>query len=294
MSGLKSRAHLIRKNTYPTSLISSSLTQLGALYEMFFPTWRRSSTQPAQVSIAAVRFAPISSWMCKFDISFFVITFLASVWAHFAMSSWFVSQTFAMESFWRSREQFFSRSQLLKATEAIFSRHTAFVCGGNPCSEGLLSHVQFLVTAPTFYKQGHTASLTHRVQRSCGLGWDIRADHPDVPAVGHDVFSLFELVDAFSSSLLSYAWIIREVGVRYAFFRFFSFYQFLRLLSKVDKDGLSGFSPDTLSGIKRLIDEIRSFKCVCKRPCVKAFVCKSVCVSKCLCIKAFVCKTVCV
>ena len=32
MSGLKSRAHLIRKYTYPTSLISSSLTQLGALY----------------------------------------------------------------------------------------------------------------------------------------------------------------------------------------------------------------------------------------------------------------------
>ena len=41
-----------------TSLISSSLTQLGALYVQkgFFPTWRRSSTQPAQVSIVAVRF----------------------------------------------------------------------------------------------------------------------------------------------------------------------------------------------------------------------------------------------
>ena len=32
MSGLKSRAHLIRQYTYPTSLISSSLKQLGALY----------------------------------------------------------------------------------------------------------------------------------------------------------------------------------------------------------------------------------------------------------------------
>ena len=31
--------------------------------------------------------------------------------------------------------------------------------------------------------QGHTASLTHRVQRRYGLGWDMRADHPDVPAV---------------------------------------------------------------------------------------------------------------
>ena len=33
-----------------------------------------------------------------------------------------------------------------------------------------------------YLQQGHTASLTHRVQRSYGLGWDIRADHPDVPA----------------------------------------------------------------------------------------------------------------
>ena len=31
----------------------------------------------------------------------------------------------------------------------------------------------------------------------------------------------------------------------------------------MDKDGLSELSSDTLSGIKRLIDEIRSFKCVC-------------------------------
>jgi hypothetical protein len=32
------------------------------------------------------------------------------------------------------------------------------------------------------FQQGHTASLTYRVQRSYGLGWDIRADHPAVPA----------------------------------------------------------------------------------------------------------------
>ena len=42
----------------------------------------------------------------------------------------------------------FSRSPLLKATDAMFWRHTAFVCGGNPCSEGLSSHVQFLVSVP--------------------------------------------------------------------------------------------------------------------------------------------------
>ena len=50
--------------------------------------------------------------------------------------------------------------------------------------------------------------------------------------------------------------------------QFFSFYQFLRLLSKVDKDGLPELSSDTLSGIKRLIDEIRSFKCVFGRDSV--------------------------
>ena len=40
---------------------------------------------------------------------------------------------------------------------------------------------QFLVS--TTFKQGHTASMTYRVQRSYGPGWDIRADHPDVPAI---------------------------------------------------------------------------------------------------------------
>ena len=39
--------------------------------------------------------------------------------------------------------------------------------------------------------------MTHRVQRSYGLGWDIRADHPDVPAVGHDVLSLSKLFADF-------------------------------------------------------------------------------------------------
>ena len=79
------------------------------------------------------------------------------------------------------------------------------VCvGATPVPKGFYHMSNFLLRFP-IYKQGHTASLTHRVQRSYGLGWDIRADHPDVPAVGHDVFSLFKLVDAFSVSLLSYA-----------------------------------------------------------------------------------------
>ena len=31
-------------------------------------------------------------------------------------------------------------------------------------------------------KQGHTASMTYRVQRSCGHGWEGKADHLPVPA----------------------------------------------------------------------------------------------------------------
>ena len=48
-----------------------------------------------------------------------------------------------MESLWSSRAQFFQESLLLKTMDAMFSRHTAFVCGDNPCSEGLSSQVQF-------------------------------------------------------------------------------------------------------------------------------------------------------
>ena len=36
--------------------------------------------------------------------------------------------------------------------------------------------VEFLVL-----KQGHTASMTDRVQRSYGLGWEGKADHLPVP-----------------------------------------------------------------------------------------------------------------
>ena len=33
-----------------------------------------------------------------------------------------------------------------------------------------------------FHTQGHTASMTYRVQRSCGHGWEGKADHLPVPA----------------------------------------------------------------------------------------------------------------
>ena len=34
-----------------------------------------------------------------------------------------------------------------------------------------------------FHQQGHTASMTYRVQRSCGHGWEGKADHLPVPAL---------------------------------------------------------------------------------------------------------------
>ena len=34
----------------------------------------------------------------------------------------------------------------------------------------------------TFHTQGHTASMTYRVQRSCGHGWEGKADRLPVPA----------------------------------------------------------------------------------------------------------------
>ena len=56
-------------------------------------------------------------------------------------------------------------------------------------------------------QQGHTASLTYRVQRSYGLGWDIRADHPDVPA-----FIISELVIILPFALTSWVfrWLLRR------------------------------------------------------------------------------------
>ena len=119
MSGLKSRPGSFNSKIHVSDQFDFqySLTQLGALYVQkgFLPTWRRPSTQPAQVNIAAVRFAPISSWTC-----IFVITFLPLCWLIFVMPSWFVSQTFAMESFWSSRDQFFQDHRCWKQRMIYF------------------------------------------------------------------------------------------------------------------------------------------------------------------------------
>ena len=147
MSGLKSRAHLIRKYTYPTSLISSSLTQLGALcVQKGFPNLTSIKHSTSASKYCCCPFCPDIVHFCHY---IFVITFLASMWAHFCNAFLIRFSDFRHGIILKFAGTVFSRSQLLKATGDIFWRHTAFVCGGNPCSEGLLSHVQFLVTVPS-------------------------------------------------------------------------------------------------------------------------------------------------
>ena len=159
MSGLKSRANLIQKYTYPTSLISSSLTQLGVLYvqKRFFTTWRRSSTQPAQVSIAAVRFAPICSWTCIFVIVFLSLHFLPVCWPIFVMPSWFVSQTFAMESFWSSLEQFFQDHRCWKQRILCFGDIRPLCVGATPVPKGF-HHMSNFSFSSQFTGRGHSDS----------------------------------------------------------------------------------------------------------------------------------------
>ena len=81
------------------------------------------------------------------------------------------------------------------------------------------------------------------------------------------VLSLSKLFDDFPVIILSYAWIIREIGVRYAFFSIYpfsaTFVQCGQRRPSWTKHVNSRISSGTLLGIKRLIDEIRSFKCVC-------------------------------
>ena len=77
------------------------------------------------------------------------------MWAHFCNAFLIRFSDFRHGIILKFAGTVFSRSQLLKATGDIFSRHTAFVCGGNPCSEGLSSHVQFLVTVPNLQAGAH-------------------------------------------------------------------------------------------------------------------------------------------
>ena len=61
------------------------------------------------------------------------------------------------------------------------------VCVCQPLDQGFTA-TDFLLFPPVFHpernfhQQGHTASMTYRVQRSCGHGWEGKADHLPVPA----------------------------------------------------------------------------------------------------------------
>ena len=100
MTGLKSPAHLIQKYTCPTSLISSSLTQLGVLYvqKRFFPNLITSASK-----YCCCPFCP----RYLHGLAFFSLHILPLCGLIFVMPSWFVSQTFAMKSLWSLRDQFF-------------------------------------------------------------------------------------------------------------------------------------------------------------------------------------------
>ena len=52
----------------------------------------------------------------------------------------------------------------------------------HPWTKGFGRPIHMSLVPPPLHKQGHTASMTYRVQRSCGHGWEGKADHLPVPA----------------------------------------------------------------------------------------------------------------
>ena len=268
MSGLKSRAHLIRKYTYPTSLISSSLTQLGALYVQkgFFPTWRRSSTQPAQVSIAAVRFAPICSWTCIFVIVFLSLHFLPVCWPIFVMPSWFASQTFAMESFWSSLEQFFQDHRCWKQRMIYIFATYGLCVWGQPLFR------RAFITCPIF---SYSSQFTGRGTRH---PWPTVCNEATVldGISGLITLTYLQLVTMFfhyPSFLMTFRLLFFNICMNNSRnrspLRIFpylpisaTFVQCGQRRPSWTKHVNSRISSGALLGMKRLIDEMRSFKCV--------------------------------
>ena len=93
MSGLKSRAHLIRKYTYPTSLISSSLTQLGALsVQKVFP--KPDVDQALQQRKQILLLSVLSRYL--HGRAFLSLHFLPLCWLNCVMLSWFAFQNSAI------------------------------------------------------------------------------------------------------------------------------------------------------------------------------------------------------
>jgi hypothetical protein len=96
------------------------------------------------------------------------------------------------------------------------------VCGGNPCSEGLSSHVQFLVSVPNLQAGAHgilDPPCATKLRSWMGYqGWS--------PWRTCSWSRCSFIIQAFwwlSGYFLSYAWIIREIGVRYVFTHFCDF-----------------------------------------------------------------------
>ena len=165
----------------------------------------------------------------------------------------------------------FSRSPLLQATDDIFSRHTAFVCGGNPCSEGLLSHVQFLVTVPNLQAGAHgilDPPCATKLRSWMGYqGWS--------PWRTCSWSRCSFIIQAFWW-LSGYYFVICMNNSRnrspLRIFQYLpisaTFVQCGQRRPSWTKHVNSKISSGALSGMKRLIDEIRSFKCVFGRESV--------------------------
>ena len=266
MSGLTSRAHLIRKCTYPTSLISSSLTQLGASYaQKGFPklTLIKHQTSASEhcrcpfcfdilmkehsvitflhlgwlilsyLSDSLLGLSPLnyfgitlefagpvflrSTLLKTTDIQFFATYGLCTfaiigfarpvfskinvvenngsrIFATYGLCVWgqplfrrafifiFISSPTLLQT---PNSQSSSLSSNFSSRESSFFAIGPLCVGATPVPKGFHFISCLLLILIRISKQGHTASLTHRVQWSYGLGWDIRADHPDVPAVYH-------------------------------------------------------------------------------------------------------------
>ena len=114
------------------------------------------------------------------------------------------------------------------------------MCGGNPCSEGLLSHVQFLVTVPNLQAGAHGILDPPCANEATVLDGISGLITLDVPAVGHDVLSLSKLFDDFSG----YSFVICMNNSRnrspLRIFQYFT--HFCDFCPMWDKDGLPELS----------------------------------------------------
>ena len=150
-------------------------------------------------------------------------------------------------------------------TVYFFSRHTAFVCGGNPCSEGLSSHVQFLVSFPNLQAGAHgilDPPCATKLRSWMGYqGWS--------PWLTCSLSRCSFIIQAFWWLSGYYFVICMNNSRNRSPLRIF---QYLPTSATFVQCGQrrpswtmhvnSINSSGTLSGMKRLIDEMRSFKCV--------------------------------